>query len=99
MVAAGVRDATGVVVEDRALVHDAVSIAALCEVAEEAGITEALLYRFFPSKSDIFRAAVHEPLERFVHGLSRWPLRWRLKRTLPKPAVSSTEPARRAAPH
>ena len=31
-----VLDATGVVVEDRALVHDAVSIAALCEVAEEA---------------------------------------------------------------
>jgi hypothetical protein len=31
-----VLDATGVPVEDRALVHDAVSIAALCEVAEEA---------------------------------------------------------------
>lgn len=31
-----VLDATGIVVEDRALVHDAVSIAALCEVAEEA---------------------------------------------------------------
>jgi hypothetical protein len=31
-----VLDATGVVVEDRILVHDAVSIAALCEVAEEA---------------------------------------------------------------
>jgi hypothetical protein len=31
-----VLDATGVVVEDRVLVHDAVSIAALCEVAEEA---------------------------------------------------------------
>jgi hypothetical protein len=31
-----VLDATGVVVGDRALVHDAVSIAALCEVAEEA---------------------------------------------------------------
>ena len=29
-------DATGVPVEDRALVRDAVSIAALCEVAEEA---------------------------------------------------------------
>jgi len=38
-------------------------------IAEEAGITEALLYRFFPSKSDIFRAAVHEPLERFVEEL------------------------------
>jgi AcrR family transcriptional regulator len=38
-------------------------------IAEEAGITEALLYRFFPSKSDIFRAAVHEPLEKFVGEL------------------------------
>jgi hypothetical protein len=31
-----VLDATGVPVQDRALVHDAVSIAALCEVAEDA---------------------------------------------------------------
>jgi hypothetical protein len=31
-----VLDATGVPVQDRTLVHDAVSIAALCEVAEEA---------------------------------------------------------------
>lgn len=38
-------------------------------IAEEAGITEALLYKFFPSKSEIFRAAVHEPLERFVEQL------------------------------
>jgi len=38
-------------------------------IAEEAGVTEALLYRFFPSKSEIFRAAVHEPLERFVEEL------------------------------
>jgi AcrR family transcriptional regulator len=38
-------------------------------IAEEAGITEALLYRYFPSKSAIFQAAVHEPLERFVDEL------------------------------
>jgi hypothetical protein len=35
-----VLDATGVAVEDRALVHDAVSIAALCEVAEDAAGVE-----------------------------------------------------------
>ena len=38
-------------------------------IAEEAGITEALLYRFYPSKSAIFQAAVHQPLERFVDEL------------------------------
>jgi hypothetical protein len=35
-----VLDATGVPVEDRALVNDAVSIAALCEVAEDAAGVE-----------------------------------------------------------
>ena len=33
-------DATGVPVRDRSLVHDAVSIAALCEVAEDAAGVE-----------------------------------------------------------
>ena len=32
-------------------------------IAEEAGITEALLYRFFPSKLAIYEAAVLQPLE------------------------------------
>ena len=35
-------------------------------IAEEAGITEALLYRFFPSKLAIYEAAVLQPLEAFV---------------------------------
>jgi hypothetical protein len=35
-----VLDATGVAVEDRTLVHDAVSIAGLCEVAEDAAGVE-----------------------------------------------------------
>lgn len=38
-------------------------------IAEEAGVTEALLYKFFPSKTAIFRAAVHEPLVRVVEEL------------------------------
>src|SRR5437588_149420 len=35
-------------------------------IAEEAGITEALLYRFFPSKLAIYEAAVLQPLEAFA---------------------------------
>jgi AcrR family transcriptional regulator len=35
-------------------------------IADEAGITEALLYRFFPSKLAIYEAAVLQPLEVFV---------------------------------
>jgi AcrR family transcriptional regulator len=38
-------------------------------IAEEAGITEALLYRFFPSKLAIYEAAVLQPLEAFVAQL------------------------------
>ena len=37
-----VLDATGVAVEDRSLVHEAVSIAALCEIAEDAAGVEPL---------------------------------------------------------
>jgi hypothetical protein len=40
-----VLDATGVAVEDRALVHEAVSIAALCEVAEDAAGVEPIAPR------------------------------------------------------
>lgn len=40
-----VLDATGVAVQDRALVHDAVSIAALCEVAEDAAGVEPIAPR------------------------------------------------------
>jgi hypothetical protein len=40
-----VLDATGVAVEDRSLVHDAVSIAALCEIAEDAAGVEPLAPR------------------------------------------------------
>jgi hypothetical protein len=40
-----VLDATGVVVEDRSLVRDAVSIAALCEIAEEAAGIDAVAPR------------------------------------------------------
>ena len=40
-----VLDATGVPVEERALVRDAVSIAALCEVAEEAAGIEPPVQR------------------------------------------------------
>ena|SRR5438067_441073 len=38
-------------------------------IAEEAGITEALLYRFFPSKRAIYEAAVVQPLEDFVAAM------------------------------
>ena len=38
-------------------------------IAEEAGITEALLYRFFPSKRAIYEAAVVQPLEEFVAAM------------------------------
>jgi AcrR family transcriptional regulator len=39
------------------------------DIAGRAGITEAYLFRFFPTKADLFRAAVEEPLMRFVRQL------------------------------
>lgn len=39
------------------------------EIAEEAGITEAFLYRFFRSKEAIYEAAVQEPMRELVAEL------------------------------
>jgi AcrR family transcriptional regulator len=39
------------------------------EIAEEAGITEAFLYRFFRSKEAIYEAAVQEPMRELVERL------------------------------
>jgi AcrR family transcriptional regulator len=39
------------------------------EIAEEAGITEAFLYRFFRSKEAIYEAAVREPIRALVAEL------------------------------
>jgi AcrR family transcriptional regulator len=39
------------------------------EIAVEAGITEAFLYRFFPSKEAIYEAAVLEPMRELVAEL------------------------------
>src|SRR2546421_2657821 len=50
----------------RVLVETGFAGARTRRIAEEAGITEALLYRFFPSKLAIYEAAVLQPLEAFV---------------------------------
>jgi hypothetical protein len=50
-----VLDATGVAVRDRSLVHDAVSIAALCEVAEDAAGVE-------PKEARVARPALLDEL-------------------------------------
>jgi AcrR family transcriptional regulator len=39
------------------------------EIAEEAGITEAFLYRFFRSKEAIYEAAIQEPMRELVAEL------------------------------
>jgi TetR/AcrR family transcriptional regulator len=36
------------------------------DIAERAGITEAYLYRYFSSKTELYHAAVYEPVERFI---------------------------------
>lgn len=38
----------------------------LRDIADRAGITEAYLYRYFTSKTELYHAAVHEPVERFI---------------------------------
>ena len=38
----------------------------LRDIAERAGITEAYLYRYFSSKTELYHAAVYEPVERFM---------------------------------
>jgi AcrR family transcriptional regulator len=38
----------------------------LRDIADRAGITEAYLYRYFSSKTDLYHAAVHEPVEEFI---------------------------------
>ncbi len=35
-------------------------------IAERAGITEAYLYRYFASKTELYHAAVYEPVERII---------------------------------
>ncbi|MDA4108517.1 hypothetical protein BHQ17_01055 [Mycolicibacterium holsaticum] len=39
------------------------------EIAEQAGITEAFLYRFFDSKEDLYKASVVEPMGELVAEL------------------------------
>jgi AcrR family transcriptional regulator len=39
------------------------------DIAERAGITEGYLYRHFPTKEDLFAAAIEEGLEHLVTGL------------------------------
>jgi AcrR family transcriptional regulator len=43
--------------------------ARLRDIAGQAGITEAYLYRYFTSKTELYHAAVHEPLEQIIAEL------------------------------
>jgi len=40
------------------------------EIAEEAGVSEAMVYQHFASKDEVFRVAVLEPLEELVGELA-----------------------------
>ena len=40
------------------------------DIAQEAGVTETVLYRYFPSKDALFEAAILEPLEGLVADLT-----------------------------
>jgi AcrR family transcriptional regulator len=40
------------------------------DIAQEAGVTETVLYRYFPSKEDLFEGAILEPLEGLVADLT-----------------------------
>jgi TetR/AcrR family transcriptional regulator len=44
--------------------------ARLRDIAERVGITEAYLYRHFPSKVDLYEAAVHEPVVEAVEAFT-----------------------------
>ena len=43
--------------------------ARLRDIAGRAGITEAYLYRYFTSKTELYHAAIHEPVERSLDQL------------------------------
>ena len=42
--------------------------ARLRDIARRAGITEAYLYRYFTSKTELYHAAIHEPVEASIGG-------------------------------
>ncbi|HLF41142.1 MAG TPA: TetR/AcrR family transcriptional regulator [Acidimicrobiia bacterium] len=43
----------------------------LRDIAERAGITEAYLYRYFTSKTELYHAAIYEPVERIIEEFGR----------------------------